>query len=264
MSEFKSLDGLNGLHAAVTGGGSGIGAAIARSLLQAGARVSLMGRSAERLLAQAELLRELGSVAIQTVDVSEEAAVAQAFATIAAGPFGAVDILVNNAGQVQTAPLQRTSLALWNEMLAVNLSGTFLCSREVLPAMLERGFGRVINVASTAALTGYAYVAAYCAAKHGVLGLTRAMALEVAKRGVTVNAVCPGYTETDIISRAVDTVVSKTGRSVDEALAGFAASNPQGRLVQPEEVANAVLWLAQKGSAAMNGQAIAVCGGELM
>lgn len=253
------LRSLAGLHAAVTGGGSGIGAAIARSLLQAGARVSLLGRNAERLQAQAELLRELGPVAIQTVDVSDEASVSQAFAAL-----GAVDILVNNAGQVQTAPLQRTSLALWNEMLAVNLSGTFLCSREVLPAMLERGFGRIINVASTAALTGYAYVAAYCAAKHGVLGLSRAMALEVAKRGVTVNAVCPGYTETDIISRAVDTVVSKTGRSAEDALAGFAASNPQGRLVQPEEVANAVLWLAQKSSAAMNGQAIAVCGGELM
>jgi len=261
MSELTSLEGL---HAAVTGGGSGIGAAIAQSLLQAGARVTLLGRSAERLQAQAELLRELGSVAIQTVDVSDEASVKQAFAATAAGTFGAVDILVNNAGQVQTAPLQRTSLSAWNEMLAVNLTGTFLCSREVLPSMLERGFGRIINVASTAALTGYAYVAAYCAAKHGVLGLTRAMALEVAKRGVTVNAVCPGYTETDIISRAVDTVVSKTGRSAVEALAGFAASNPQGRLVQPEEVANAVLWLAQKGSAAMNGQAIAVCGGELM
>lgn len=256
MSELASLEGL---HAAVTGGGSGIGAAIALSLLQAGARVTLLGRSAERLQAQAELLRELGSVAIQTVDVSDEASVKQAFAAMPA-----VDILVNNAGQVQTAPLQRTSLSAWNEMLAVNLTGTFLCSREVLPSMLARGFGRIINVASTAALAGYAYVAAYCAAKHGVLGLTRAMALEVAKRGVTVNAVCPGYTETDIISRAVDTVVSKTGRSADEALAGFAASNPQGRLVQPEEVANAVLWLAQKSSAAMNGQAIAVCGGELM
>jgi len=260
MSEPKSLQGL---HAAVTGGGSGIGAAIALGLLQAGARVTLMGRSAERLQTQAALLREqlceLGAVATQTVDVSDEASVAQAFAAL-----GPVDILVNNAGQVQTAPLQRTSLAQWNEMLAVNLTGTFLCSRQVLPAMLERDHGRIINVASTAALTGYAYVAAYCAAKHGVLGLTRAMALEVAKRGVTVNAVCPGYTETDILSRAVDTVVSKTGRSAEEALAGFAASNPQGRLVQPEEVANAVLWLAQKGSLAMNGQAIAVCGGELM
>ncbi|RQO54448.1 3-hydroxyacyl-CoA dehydrogenase [Paucibacter sp. KBW04] len=261
MSESRSLQGL---HAAVTGGGSGIGAAIALGLLQAGARVTLMGRSAERLQAQAELLGEQGAVAIQTVDVSDEASVEQAFAPFANGSFGPVDILVNNAGQVQTAPLQRTSLALWNEMLAVNLTGTFLCSRQVLPAMLERGHGRIINVASTAALTGYAYVAAYCAAKHGVLGLTRAMALEVAKRGVTVNAVCPGYTETDILSRAVDTVVSKTGRSAEVALAGFAASNPQGRLVQPEEVANAVLWLAQKGSSAMNGQAIAVCGGELM
>lgn len=265
MSEMKNL---RGLHAVVTGGGGGIGAAVAQALLLDGARVTLLGRNSTRLQAQTQVLRCLGqvpdAVAFHPVDVSDEASVAETFAALAAGPFGAADILINNAGQVLTAPLQRTSTALWNEMLAVNLSGTFLCSRAVLPAMLERGFGRIINVASTAALTGYAYVAAYCAAKHGVLGLTRAMALEVARHGVTVNAVCPGYTETDIISRAVDTVVSKTGRGYEEARASFAASNPQGRLVQPEEVANAVLWLAQKGSAAMNGQAIAVCGGELM
>lgn len=255
---------LHGKHAVVTGGGSGIGAAIAQALLAAGAHVTLMGRSLERLQAQAAALQAPGRLALQTVDVSEEASVQQAFAALSQGAFGPVAILVNNAGQVQTAPLQRSSLDMWQTMLGVNLTGTFLCSREVLPAMLAQGFGRIINVASTAALTGYPYVAAYCAAKHGVLGLTRALALEVAQRGITVNAVCPGYTETDIISRAVDTLVQKTGRTPEQALAGFADSNPQGRLVQPAEVADAVLWLARPAAGAMNGQAIAVCGGELM
>jgi len=247
---------LQDLHAVVTGGGSGIGAAIAQELLAAGARVTLMGRNAERLQAQALVL---GEASYQVVDISDEASVKAAFAAV-----GAVDILVNNAGQVETAPLKSTSLELWQRMLNVNLTGTFLCSREVASGMAQRGWGRIINVASTAALTGYAYVAAYCAAKHGVLGLTRAMALELAKKGVSVNAVCPGYTETEIIERAVETLVAKTGRSAAEARAEFAASNPQGRLVQPQEVAATVLWLAQRSSASINGQAIAVCGGETM
>lgn len=250
---------LSGLHAVVTGGGSGIGAAVARSLLEAGASVSLMGRNAERLQAQALALAALGAVDYRVVDIADEASVQAAFAGV-----GRVDILVNNAGQVETAPLGRTSLELWQRMLNVNLTGTFLCSREVVAGMSERGFGRIINIASTAALTGYAYVAAYCAAKHGVLGLTRAMALEFAKKGVTVNAVCPGYTETEIIATAVDNIASKTGRSAEQARAELAAANPQGRLVRPDEVAGAVLWLAGRGSGAMNGQAIAVCGGELM
>ena len=245
---------LKQLHAVVTGGGSGIGAAIAHELVQAGARVTLMGRNVERL--QAESL-VLGGVAFHAVDVADEASVHDAFFAC-----GAVDILINNAGQVETAKLTGTSLESWQRMLQVNLTGTFLCSREVVDGMAERGFGRIINVASTAALKGYAYVAAYCAAKHGVLGLTRAMALEFAKKGVTVNAVCPGYTQTEIIERSVQKIVAKTGRTAAEAKAEFAAANPQGRLIQPEEVARTVLWLAQRGSSSVNGQAIAVCGGE--
>ncbi|WP_077034349.1 SDR family NAD(P)-dependent oxidoreductase [Pelomonas sp. KK5] len=237
------------LHAVVTGGGSGIGAAIARQLRKAGARVTLMGRNVERLKAT--------GLPYQPADVGDEASVRAAFT--ACGP---VDILVNNAGQVETAKATATSLELWQRMLQVNLTGTFLCSREVLDGMAKRGFGRVINVASTAGLTGYAYVAAYCAAKHGVVGLTKALALEYAKKGVTVNAVCPGYTETDIIERSVQTLVAKTGRSADEAKAEFARSNPQGRLVQPDEVASTVLWLA--GAGAVNGQSISVCGGEIL
>ncbi len=241
-------------HAVVTGGGSGIGAAVAKKLMAEGMRVTLMGRNLQRLQAQQS---ELGDVAIQVCDVSDEASVAAAFAAV-----GDVDILVNNAGQVETAPLHKTSLELWQRLLNVNLTGTFLCSRAVLPGMLARKDGRIVNVASTAALKGYAYVAAYCAAKHGVLGLTRAMALEVATKGVTVNAVCPGYTETDIVANAVDTIVAKTGRTAEQAKAELAKANPQGRLIQPEEVADTVAWLL--ASPGVNGQAIAVCGGETM
>ncbi|WP_457443602.1 SDR family NAD(P)-dependent oxidoreductase [Roseateles sp. P5_E4] len=241
-------------HVVVTGGGSGIGAAVAKRLLADGFRVTLMGRSEDRLR---QARAALGEVAIQVCDVGNEDSVTDAFAAI-----GDVDILVNNAGQVETAPLARTSLELWQRLLNVNLTGSFLCSRAVLPGMVTRRQGRIVNVASTAALKGYAYVAAYCAAKHGVLGLTRAMALEVAAKGVTVNAVCPGYTETDIVASAVDNIVAKTGRTADEARAELAKVNPQGRLIQPEEVADAVAWIV--GNGAINGQAIAVCGGETM
>jgi NAD(P)-dependent dehydrogenase (short-subunit alcohol dehydrogenase family) len=252
---------LHDLHAVVTGGGSGIGAAVARELLLRGARVTLMGRDLARLQAQRARLTELGPVAEQRCDVGDEASVQAAFAA-AAADFGAVDILVNNAGQAQTAPFVKTSLAQWQQMVQVNLTGTFLCSQQVVAGMAERGFGRIINVASTASLKGYAYVAAYCAAKHGVLGLTRALALEMARKGVTVNAVCPGYTETEIVEQAVANIAAKTGRTAEAARQELAAANPQGRLVQPEEVAHTVAWLASRGASAMTGQAIAVCGGE--
>lgn len=242
------------LHAVVTGGGSGIGAAIAKRLLADGLRVTLMGRSEERLRAQQALL---GDVALQVCDVGDENSVLDAFAAV-----GDVDVLVNNAGQVETAPLARTSLEVWQRLLNVNLTGSFLCSRAVLPGMTQRQQGRIVNVASTAALKGYAYVAAYCAAKHGVLGLTRALALEVASKGVTVNAVCPGYTETDIVAGAIDTIVARTGRTPEQARAELSKANPQGRLIQPDEVAAAVAWLVHAGG--VNGQAIAVDGGETM
>ena len=256
---------LEGLHAVVTGGGSGIGAAIAQALIADGARVTLMGRRLDRLQAQRDRLSVDGgpSVELQVCDVADEASVRQAFAAAvkAAGP---VDLMVNNAGQVETAPFPKTSLETWRRLLDVNLTGSFLCSREVLPAMTERRFGRIVNVASTAALKGYAYVAAYCAAKHGVLGLTRALALETARKGVTVNAVCPGYTETDIVAGAIDTIVAKTGRTPEQARAELAAVNPQGRLVDPAEVAASVAWLARRDSGSITGQAIAVAGGEVM
>ena len=256
---------LEGLHAVVTGGGSGIGAAIAQALIADGARVTLMGRRLDRLQAQRDRMDVHGgpSAALQTCDVGDEGSVRAAFAA-AAGESGPIDLLINNAGQVETAPFAKTSLETWQRLINVNLTGSFLCSREVLPGMTERRFGRIVNVASTAALKGYAYVAAYCAAKHGVLGMTRALALETARKGVTVNAVCPGYTETDIVAGAIDTIVAKTGRSAEAARAELAAVNPQGRLVDPAEVAAAVAWLARRDSGSITGQAIAVAGGEVM
>jgi NAD(P)-dependent dehydrogenase (short-subunit alcohol dehydrogenase family) len=251
---------LDGRHAVVTGGGRGIGAAIADALAGAGATVTLMGRREAALQDKASALPMARAV---VCDVTDEARVAAAFAE-AARAFGPVTILVNNAGAAESAPLVRTSLELFRRMLDVNLIGTFLCSRAALPDMLEAGFGRIVNVASVAGLKGAAYVSAYCAAKHGVIGFTRALALETAKRGVTVNAVCPSYTDTDMGRRAIANIVEKTGRSAAEAEAELVRKNPQGRLIRPEEVAATVLWLCGPGAGAITGQAIAVAGGEVM
>ncbi len=256
---------LAGRHALVTGAARGIGAEIARGLAADGARVTLLGRDAGRLQALADSLADAvgGSARIAVADVADAAAVVRAF-DAAAAAFGPITVLVNNAGQAESAPFLKTTDTLWAQMIAVNLTGTFLCSRAALPGMLASGWGRIVNIASTAGQRGYAYVAAYSAAKHGVVGLTRSLALEVAKRGVTVNAVCPGYTETDILRDSIANVVAKTGRSEAEARAQFAAGNPQGRIVQPAEVADAVRWLCGPGAAAITGQTVSVSGGEVM
>ena len=244
---------LQGQHALVTGAARGIGAAIARTLAAEGATLTLLGRqraALERLAAELP-----GGHGIVVADVSEPQQVQAAFEQ-ARAHRGPVAILVNNAGQAESAPFGKTSFELWNRMLAVNLTGTFLCAQAALPGMLAAGSGRIVNIASTAGQRGYAYVAAYAAAKHGVIGLTRSLALEVAKKGITVNAVCPGYTETDILRVIIANVVAKTGRSEDDARAEFAASNPQQRIVQPEQVADAVRWLCGEGACAITGQAI--------
>jgi NAD(P)-dependent dehydrogenase (short-subunit alcohol dehydrogenase family) len=252
---------LQGKHALVTGAARGIGAAIARTLAAEGATLTLLGRNEASLQA---LARELpGEHGIVVADIADPEQVTAAFAR-ARAERGPVRILVNNAGQAESAPFGRTSLELWQRMLAVNLTGTFLCSQAVLPDLLAAGGGRIVNIASTAAQKGYAYVSAYVAAKHGVLGLTRSLALELARKGITVNAVCPGYTDTDILRDSVANVVARTGRSEQETRAEFASGNPQARIVQPQEVADAVRWLCGDGAAAINGQAISVSGGEVM
>ncbi|MGD0144461.1 MAG: SDR family NAD(P)-dependent oxidoreductase [Rhizomicrobium sp.] len=248
-----------GKHALVTGGGSGIGLATATALVEAGWRVTLAGRNKAKLLAA---LAATNASQIVVVDVTDAEAV-QSAVRWAANENGPIRLLVNNAGGVASASFEKTSLAAWRETLDVNLMGAVHGIRAVLPDMKAAGGGRIVNIASTAGLTGYRYVSAYVAAKHAVVGLTKALALELAKTGITINTVCPGYTDTDIVASAVATIAKSGGRSTAEVLATFTAANPQGRLVKPEEVAAAVMWLASDEAAAVNGIALPVAGGEV-
>lgn len=250
----------SGRHALVTGGGSGIGAAVAAALTRAGAVVTILGRRRETLAAT---VASGDAAEFVQADLTDPAALDAAIDS-AETTRGPIAILINNAGAVESAPFARTDRAMWERMIAVNLTATYSTTYRLLPAMVGRGWGRVINIASTAGLVGYPYVAAYVAAKHGVVGLTRALALEVSKSSVTVNAVCPGFTDTDLVARSAETIAAKTGRDVAQAKAALAKSNPQGRLVAPEEVAAAVCFLCGPNSAAMNGQSLAVAGGEVM
>ena len=258
---------LKGQHALVTGGGRGIGAAIAEALAAHGAQVTVMARTLSAVERTAQSLREKFETSARGIacDVSQPDEVKRAF-NEAVSASGAVHILVNNAGQAREAEaLEEVSLDNWNRLIAVNLTGTMLCSQQVLPAMRAVGSGRIVNVASTAGLRGYAGLAPYCASKHGVIGLTRALAAETARSGITVNAVCPGYTEgTEMFTMAVENVMRTRGVSADEARALMAKHSPRRTPITPKEVADTVLWLCSPGASAITGQAVAIASGEVM
>ncbi len=233
-----------GKHALVTGGARGIGLGVASLLAREGARVSIVSRSARVVLSGVEGF-------VTQADVTDEAQIERAFAACR-DRNGPIAILVNNAGIAESAPLNRTNRAMWDRIMATNATGTFLCTRAVVQEMVDAGWGRVVNVASTAGLAGAPYISAYCASKHAVVGFTRAIATELAAKGVTVNAVCPGYTDTEMMSRAIDNISSRTGRSEEAARELMAAGNPEGRIATVEEVARAVLDLIDGSSTGMS------------
>jgi len=249
----------SGKHAFVTGGGSGIGLAIAKALAKQHWNVTIAGRHKPRLQAA---LGAIPGARMRVVDVTKPDSVEGAMHA-AVDSNGPINLLVNNAGGVTSAPFEKTGLAAWRQALDLNLMGAVHCTHAVLADMKATRWGRIVNIASTAGLVGYRYVSAYVAAKHALVGFTKALALEVAQTGVTVNAICPGFTDTEIVANAVKAISKASNRSTVDALATFTSTNPQGRLVRPDEVAAAVLWLASDEAAAVNGIALPVAGGEV-
>lgn len=254
-------------NALITGGGRGIGRAVALAFAREAARVAVAARTTQEIKSVAEEIeRECGIATALAVscDVADAASVARMFQEIEAKFGRGVDIMVNNAGIAESAPLVKTTDEFWHRHLAINLSGTFYCTRAALPRMIERGWGRVINIASIAGKTGAPYISAYSASKHGVLGLTRSVALEVATLGITVNSICPGYVETSMTERAIENITARTGRSELEARAAIEHMSPQNRLVTPEEVAALALLLASDEGRGITGQAINIDGGTVL
>lgn len=251
-----------GRHAVVTGGGRGIGAAIAAELRSAGAKVTIMGRNEALLAKHAREIGGGGGVAAIPCDVTDEASVQGAFAA-ARAELGPIHILVNNAGQAKSEKFMATSRETWDLMLSTNLTSVFLCTRQVLPAMMEGKHGRIVNIASTLGVKGGNRMSAYTASKHGVVGLTRSLALETVKHGITVNAVCPGYTDTDMVEQGVRELMDAKHVSRDEARAMVTRVIPRGTLTSPREVASTVLWLCSPDASGITGQAIVVSGGEI-
>ena len=252
--------------ALVTGGGRGIGRAIAMAFASEGARVTVAARSFEQVEQVArEIADKFSTKALPVVcDVSDAASVERLFKAVNESFGRGPDILVNNAGIAESAPLTKTGDELWQKHLAINLSGSFYCMRAALPQMIERGWGRIVNIASVAGKTGAPYIAAYSASKHGVLGLTRSAALEVASKGITVNAICPGYVDTEMTTRGIENITKKTGLSADQAMESIRKMSPQHRIIEPEEVAALALLLASEEGRGINGQAINVDGGTVL
>ena len=256
---------LKGQHAVITGGTRGIGAAISIYLARLGANISLTGRTEKTLAQQAQQIRSKYKVKVHTAagNMADEADVNRCL-TSATKELGTVHILINNAGVGKSAPFHRMDTDLWNEIIGLNLTGTYLCTKQVFSEMREMGYGRIVNISSTVGLRGYPYIAAYCASKHGVIGLTRTLALECVKKGITVNAICPGYTDTDLVSEAVDEIVKMTGKHRKEIQSEIDDISPMGRMVTPDEVAETVAWICLPSSASITGQSIVVSGGAVM
>ncbi len=256
---------LKGQHALITGGSRGIGAAISNTLASMGANITLLARDVGRLKHQSDHLQSEfdAKVFYASADMTSEKDIADSFAQ-AIKANGPVDILINNAGMGKSAPFHKMDLDFWKATLDLNLTGTFLCTKQVFDSMRERGYGRIVNIASTVGLRGYPYISAYSASKHAVIGLTRSLALEVVKKGVTVNAICPGYTETDLVSEAIENIVDVSGRDSTDVKSELENMSPMGRMVTPEEVAESAAWLCLPSSASITGQAIVVAGGAVM
>ncbi len=241
-------------HALITGGGKGLGAGIAKAFDDAGIRCTLVGRDEAALRQTAEVLTECQ---YRVIDVTDAEAVTDLVESL-----DDVDILVNNAGIAPSKPFLKHDDETWQQTFAVNVDGAFYCTQAVLPGMLEHDQGRVINIASTSAQIGYSYVAAYCASKHALLGLTRALAAEYARTGITFNAICPGFAATEMLDVSVKNIVDKTGRTEEQAKQALSTNNPQGRFIEPYEVGATALWLASDAAGSVTGQAISVSGGE--
>ena len=264
MTKHAKQKSLEGMGAIVTGGGRGIGLAIATELAARGASIGIVGKSEERLSLAAENLKKCGAKVVShaSCDVTDPKSVSKAFSKLAKD-LGTISILVNNAGAATSSPFLKSTLDTWRQTIEVNLTGTYICTQEVLSRMIDQKKGRIVNIASTAALKGYRYVTAYCAAKAGVVGFTRSLALELAPLGITVNAISPGFTETDMLSETVAKAASKTGRSMEEIRKELIQTNPQGRFIQPSEIASAVAWLCETEQSAITGQNIVISGGEV-
>ena len=256
---------LNGHHALITGGSRGIGASISNALAALGASITIISRDIDKLKLQARHLEKKfkSSVFYASADITDGNQIKDSFAKSVASN-GPINILINNAGIGKSMPFHKMNLEFWNETISLNLTSTFLCTQQVYEAMRKDGYGRIVNISSTVGLRGYPYITAYSASKHALMGLTKSLALECVKKGITVNAICPGYTETDLVTNAIDNIVQTSGKDVNEVKTEIENMSPMGRLIKPEEVAESTAWLCLPSSSSITGQAIVVAGGALM